>query len=469
MYSSRVRQWPGYGAIWRWHFYAGLFCIPFILWLACTGSIYLWKPQVERLLDRPFAHVADGLRLAPPSRIAVAAERVVSGSIVHAYQLPEMQGQAVQVIVGNGERETRVYVDPANLKVLKAVDEDERLMETVERLHGELLLGKKGSYIVELAASWAIVMILTGLALWWPRGGGLAGTVYPRLRSEGRRFWRDLHSVMGFWLSIFALGFLVSGLPWAASWGAYLQAVRSLTAEGLPDWDTGSAEAARGRARNDAALRKSAASEHGAMAGMDMPGMAAMSGMAAPSAPETSSSLAYLDRVVPAAAALRLPPPVLVSPPSGNSRSWSARSDTQDRPLRSEVRIDGSGKIISASGFGDRPAIDRAVDYGVAAHEGQLFGLANQLLNLAIALGLIALSVSGFIMWWKRKPQGSLGAPRQQAPKPLVAIFILGLGLLGILLPMLGLSILAVLAAESLVLSRIPAARRWLGFRPAAA
>ena len=36
-----------YRTIWRWHFYAGLFCIPFVLWLALTGSIYLFKPQVE--------------------------------------------------------------------------------------------------------------------------------------------------------------------------------------------------------------------------------------------------------------------------------------------------------------------------------------------------------------------------------------------------------------------------------------
>src|SRR3546814_7927493 len=29
-----------YNAVWRWHFYAGLFCIPFVIWLALTGTIY---------------------------------------------------------------------------------------------------------------------------------------------------------------------------------------------------------------------------------------------------------------------------------------------------------------------------------------------------------------------------------------------------------------------------------------------
>ena len=36
-----------YRAIWRWHFYAGLFVVPFILLLALTGAIYLFKPQLD--------------------------------------------------------------------------------------------------------------------------------------------------------------------------------------------------------------------------------------------------------------------------------------------------------------------------------------------------------------------------------------------------------------------------------------
>jgi uncharacterized iron-regulated membrane protein len=458
MSSTSARGWPGYGLIWRWHFYAGLFCIPFILWLACTGSIYLWKPQVEALLDRPYAHVAEGRAAQRPSAIGAAAVRAVPGSMIHHYQLPDTPDQAVQVIIGKGERETRVYVDPATLHVLKAVDEDSRLMPTIFRLHGELLLGNKGSYIVELAASWAIVMIVSGLALWWPRGSGLAGVVYPRLRQKGRRFWRDVHAVVGFWVSIFALCFLISGLPWAASWGAYLESARSLAGPRLvaPDWRFGSVDAFQERARNDAGAREALAlhaEHHHGMSSM-MP----------------ASSLAPLDRLVPAVAALQLPAPARVSPPTGPGQPWTAHSDTQDRPLRTDLTLDArTGRVLSRSRFGDKPVLDRAVDYGVAAHEGHLFGLANQLLNLTIALGLITLSISGAIMWWRRKPENALGAPARNGAKPVAIGFITLLVGLSILLPMLGISMLAVLAIETLILRRLPGARRWLGLRPAAA
>jgi len=67
-------------------------------------------------------------------------------------------------------------------------------MTVVFHLHGELLMGDRGSMVVELAASWAIVMILTGLYLWWPRNAGrFGGILYPRINQSGRVFWRDLH------------------------------------------------------------------------------------------------------------------------------------------------------------------------------------------------------------------------------------------------------------------------------------
>ncbi|GAB4424056.1 MAG: hypothetical protein OHK0015_02390 [Chloroflexi bacterium OHK40] len=39
-----------YRLIWRWHFYAGLFVVPFRLILAVTSIIYLFKPQIDDLM-----------------------------------------------------------------------------------------------------------------------------------------------------------------------------------------------------------------------------------------------------------------------------------------------------------------------------------------------------------------------------------------------------------------------------------
>ena len=121
--------------------------------------------------------------------------------------------------------------------------EDERFTRFLFRLHGELLMGDRGSMVVELAASWTIMMILTGLYLWWPRQAqGPGGSRLSRLAAGSRIFWRDLHSVTGVWISVLVLFLLLSGLPWAKSWGNYLKAVRRLTGTAVAqqDWTTGS-------------------------------------------------------------------------------------------------------------------------------------------------------------------------------------------------------------------------------------
>ena len=63
--SDARRHILDYRAIWRWHFYAGLFCVPFVIILAISGSIFLFKPQIDAWLDRPYDQL--GIHGAPVS------------------------------------------------------------------------------------------------------------------------------------------------------------------------------------------------------------------------------------------------------------------------------------------------------------------------------------------------------------------------------------------------------------------
>ncbi|MGI4877108.1 MAG: PepSY-associated TM helix domain-containing protein, partial [Janthinobacterium lividum] len=335
-----------YNAVWRWHFYAGLFCIPFVIWLALTGTIYLWRPQIEALLDRPYDHLSTAGRPASPDAQVGAALRAVPGSALHKYVLPETGDQAVRVLVTVQGADRRVYVDPRSLAVLHVITEGNRPLAVVMRLHGQMLAGDVGSYVIEIAACWAIVMLLTGLYLWWPRGRkGLAGVLYPRLTGGGRRFWRDIHATTGIWVSVFAIGLILTGLPWATAWGSYLGQVRQLTGttQGPVDWTIG------GKApvpKADAMLGPHAG--HG--------------GMVMPAAPIRPGELA---RVIAAARQLRLAPPVLVSPPKHEGGPWAVSSNAADRPLRSDAEIDGAtGRIVGRVDFANRHWLDRIIGYG---------------------------------------------------------------------------------------------------------
>lgn len=462
--SAPRKNWPDYRAVWRWHFYAGLFCIPFIIVLSITGAIYLFKPQAEAWLDRPYDHLALTGRPAGAEAQVTAALAAIPGSTLKAYELPKVPDAAIRIIVHRGMEQTRVYVHPETLQILNVVREEDCLMEVISNLHGKLLMGNTGSVIVELAASWAIIMIVTGLYLWWPRQTrGLGGILYPRLDRGGRLFWRDLHSVTGFWISGFTLFLLLTGLPWAPVWGGYFKEVRRLTGTAVAkqDWSTGHPSGPTEKTGTDPANGPAGASAEHAEHMAESDGKPGTAG--------NPKSYDAIDRIVETVGPLDLAPPVLISPPAKGAPDWTAKSDAQNRPLRVNLVLDGStGAVLKRENFKDRHPIDQIVGIGIAAHEGQLFGWPNQLLGVLTALGLILLSVSSVIMWRRRRPQGVLGAP-EPIRNPG---FSFGLGVLIILLviyqPLFGASMILVKLIERLLLGRIPAVRDWLGLPGAA-
>jgi len=459
-----------YRTLWRWHFYAGLFCIPFVLLLAFTGSLYLFKPQVEHWQDRAFDTVAfTGHRIGAQQEVVTALSQVPGGRL-ESYELPHSPGAAGRVWLRTSAGEkVRVVVHPVSGQVLDVVQEKSSLMNVIHDLHGELLLGDGGSLVVELAGCWAIVMVLSGLYLWWPRGAqGLAGLVYPRLGRGRKVFWRDLHAVTGMWVSAFALFLLLTALPWMGVWGDAFKQARRVTGTAVvkQDWSS-SRSADRAAARETPAPAYDEHAEHRAHGAMAVSGDDAV------------ATGLTLETIVARVAPLRWAPPVLISPPGAQAPKWAAsasasraaqrpawrvRSDTQNRPLRQSMSIDAeTGSVIARETFAEKHWIDRVVGTGVAAHEGQLFGWFNQLLGALTALGLAVVAASGTVMWWRRRPAGVLGAPAAPEPARFGGGLLAIIAGLGVLLPVLGASLLAIGALEWLVLRRIPAVRNWLG------
>jgi uncharacterized iron-regulated membrane protein len=177
-----------------------------------------------------------------------------------------------------------------------------------------------------------------------------------------------------------------------------------------------------------------------------------------------AASYAPLDKMIDPVAQLQLAFPVLISPPMHQDGPWTAKSDSQDRVLRDQVTLDAAtGAVLTRFNFNQRPLMDRMVGIGVAAHEGHLFGRLNQLLNLFTALGLIVLCLSATILWWRRRPEGALGAPLRKVRVRFTIAFFGLLIALGIYLPFFGLTLLSVVILERFVLRKIPTARNWLG------
>lgn len=422
-----------YRTIWRWHFYAGLFCIPFVVLLSLSGAIYLFKPQIDHWNDRSYTALTGVDSRAPANAQIQAAIAALPGADFVSYQLPESDRDAVLVTVRLRGEAWLVYVHPASLAILKTVAAEDQFIRLVRSFHGELLAGNAGSVLVELAACWTIVLIITGLYLGWPRGAkGLAGVLYPRLRQGQRLLWRDLHAVAGIWMAGFALFLLVSGLPWTLVWGGAFKELRQLEKaphhQPAPDWSLGRSS--------------------------EMTSFTTV----------TAQPVDLTPALLTSAQALAFAPPVVLAPDLHQPGVWTVKSLHPNRPLRADAwLLAANGAVVKMLDFADRPLLDRIVGIGVAAHEGQLFGWQNQCLGLLTALGLIVLSISGLVMWWRRKPAGGIGAPAA-LPEPAAARVVTAVTMtLGLLLPVLGLSLLMLLIVDWLLLRHCMRIRHWLG------
>jgi uncharacterized iron-regulated membrane protein len=256
-------------------------------------------------------------------------------------------------------------------------------------------------------------MLGTGLYLWWPREGSrVAGVLYPRFRRGSKVFWRDLHAVSGLWISSLAMFLLITALPWTTLAGENIGKLRAWMAPAPQDWAANSAD-------EHAAHRRQA--EAAAVA-----------------------TPLEIDDIIARIAPLHLEPPVRLYLPSTDRPRWRVRAETQNRPRVRELELDPvTGAIAEPSRFADKSALDKAIHVGIAAHEGQLFGLPNQLLGLFTALGLVAICVSAVVMWWRRRPGGSLGVPAPRVPEFRIgALLWAGILALCLLLPVLGVSVL---------------------------
>ena len=142
---------------------------------------------------------------------------------------------------------------------------------------------------------------------------------------------------------------------------------------------------------------------------------------------------------------------------SQDSMSYDGPDPTADRT----VHIDQyTGKILAQVGFADYALAGKSMAVGIALHEGQL-GLWNVVLNIIFCTVVVFVCVSGAMMWWKRRPAGALrlAAPPKPAGVPMRSVALIAL-VMGVAFPMMGVTLVAMLLVDFLVLQNVPAMKR---------
>jgi uncharacterized iron-regulated membrane protein len=474
-------------AVWRWHFYAGLLVIPIIVILSLTGIVYLFKPQIDRVFLGHLRNVQDPGRptLSYARQMAAATAAVPGATVSSLSPPPDGRRSTMFGVATKSGRAWTVYVDPYTGKVLGHTDDQHQITKIARDIHGSLLTnrfwaspgpfgpqGVWGDRLIELAACWALVLLVTGMYLWWPRGPrrSFRAALRPRLRARSPRVrWRDVHAVTGVAFSFVFLFFIVSGLFWTGTWGTKYQDIATDLGASYPAAVTDGVPSRK--------LAQVSGRDKASWAGGELPvppsaaaaGQAPAAG-AAGALRWSPAARAPIDAVVARAQQMRIAPGYSIAFPSDKTGSYAVSRfpDIEVQPNQSALKeryafIDQ----YTARPVGDVPfkqfgPMAQATDLAISLHQGRQFGLANQLLMLLGTLALLLSCATAIVMWRKRRPKG-IGAPRRAPSRRLGAGVVVITFALGIFFPLLGLSILALLILDFVVVKRVPPLRRALG------
>jgi uncharacterized iron-regulated membrane protein len=452
-----------YLAAWRWHFYAGICVLPFVFILAVSGLAML----VSEPLDR---HLHSDLLTVTPQGTALSAERqaaAVRSAYPHAdlatFRVATSPRDSTRIDVvpkhavadhgSHGESAAAaVFVDPYTGAVLGELDSNRTLYAWAKALHGTLLLGTLGDYLIEIVAGFGVLLIASGLYLWWPRDGtALRQAFVPKPFASGRRRWRDLHAAVGVWVAPLLLFFFASGLAWTPFWGGeFVQTWSSLPGE---TFAVPLADASHASLNHDAhhdvpwALEQTPLPASGSLLGTA--GIAVVDGSVT------------IDDVVAYARAAGLAS-FRVHWPRGEDGVWTIAAttiggDTQDPTGDRIVHLDAvTGNVLGEVRFSDYSPMGKFMAAGVPLHQADS-GAVNLAINVLVCLAVIGMGSAALAAWWVRRPRGA----RRLVPPPMphdarawrgavVLMLVLSLAF-----PLAAATIATVAAIDLLVVSRL--------------
>ncbi|WP_372448800.1 PepSY-associated TM helix domain-containing protein [Rhodococcus erythropolis] len=448
--------------IMRLHFYAGILVAPFLLIATISGGLYAIAPTIEQFVYSDYLHVDSAGPALPVAEQIRAARKERPDLTVAAVRPATDPGETSWVLftdpsLGESER-LAVFVDPATAHpvgelVVYGSSGALPMRTWIGDLHRNLHLGEPGRMYSELAASWLWVIAIGGVYLWAARYRTMRarGTATARLWtldrvSQDRNRTVSWHGVAGLWIAAGLVFLSATGLTWSTYAGQHVSDLRSSLS-----WTTPTIIKALGNTPASAP-----AGDHGGHE-MTLAAERAVNIIAA--------NVGHMDSVLALARENGITGKVEASIPSTTDTAFTVAQIRQPWVMaNNSIAIDGTtGTVTDTLWFADWPLAAKLSAWGIQAHMGILFGLANQLALAVLAVALVSVIVRGYILWWRRRPTRNplrpvgrppaRGAWRHIHPGAPVAV-VSGAVVVGWFVPLLGLSLLAFLLVDGVLGTR---------------
>lgn len=490
-----------YFTIWRWHFYTGFLIAPFLMILAVTGlGMVLTANITGKELDRTPVTVQ-----AQAEPVALQAQQAMKslphGEVVQ-YIAPRSADTVaifrVKSLDNANPADNTVLIDPYTNQVVKSIPRNSNLYHTFDSFHGDMMLGKVGDYIMETTAALTILMILTGGYLWWHKRRSVKAmlipnnTAFTQNPNQKRTLFRTLHATLGSWVAIVLLFFCITGMAWAGIWGGKMVQAWSQFPAGK--WDVEPTPVSVNPLQHHDAMMTmpkqphihgvdtAVAPTHGDVLNdgqsKEVPWVLELTPM-----PQSRTNLGHpgighgtaitIDGVDKLARKLGFVGRYQLNLPKGDTGVWTISQDSMSYDMQSPVadrtvHIDRySGKVLGDIRYDDYNFFGKFMAVGIALHMGTL-GLWSIVANVLFCLSVIVICISGYVMWWQRRPLTAntqvspLNPPATHAQRQIPWGFAILLLAVAVIFPTAMMAIVVIGLLDWWVISRVPSLAKLL-------
>lgn len=315
--------------------------------------------------------------MLPPSVLQATAAQAKPGFSPSwtTYNGPD---RSTAVYLNKGEEVYYAFLNPYSGQLLKVQNLKSDFFTIVQYLHMYLLLPPAvGKWVVDVAVITFVVMLISGLVLWWPRNKAARKQRFSvKWDASPKRRTYDLHNVFGFYTSAIALVLALSGLCISYEWlmdgvGALANGGRRIAAENAEP-------------KVDTLLT------------------------ARPSLPIVDMAYARMRQQSPRAEML------LIGPVSPGAPVWcTAYAHSLHYYHRDEYRFHPrTGQLLLAQFHDSKSNGKKLADMNYDLHTGLILGLGGKVIAFVVSLTAASLPVTGFLVWRGRQKKNR--KPHQQ-------------------------------------------------------
>lgn len=197
-----------------------------VLFVVClTGTIYTFEAEVDEFFnaEKFKATYSEGAKALPAEELVAILKAKHEGKLT-SINIPEDKTRTYTISLKKSEKERRgtaYYVDQYTGEI-KGTGKSKTgdFFTIIMRMHRWLLLDDRGGkIIVGVATIIFVVLVISGLVLWWPSKLRLLKQgLKIKMSGNWKRTNHDLHNTLGFYSFILLLIMSLTGLCWSFDW-----------------------------------------------------------------------------------------------------------------------------------------------------------------------------------------------------------------------------------------------------------